>query len=550
MSETLRPAAAIEEVTVYRDGARLVRSLAVALTAGLQTVTLLEAPATTDPASVRLVSRSPGAGVVDVEVELRHRTQSSAQKTRELEERVEGCRLALQEIHDEDAGEEARLGYLSHLSSSTATSLARAVALGRLGRDELAAMEAHLGASTTAALARRRHIQVRANNAERELHAAEAALRDLTQRNLGVTAPVEFCELRATVEAADAGEATFEVTYHVHQASWRPLYDIRLEGDHLRVTYLAEVTQRSGEDWPETSVILSTTRRGAHQQLPELRPWYVGLRRPDRIPIGARPTGKAVNRTAGAAFPEPPPMPDGLPYPTDTPPFFDEPTAAAVPTPAAMQTALSADVRESGTAMTYRVPRTVAVPSDGVAHKVPVAELELEAQLDYLAVPALAAEAYLRATVTNTSSLVLLPGAAQVFYDGEYIGRTVLETVAPGEEFELQLGVDDRIRIERQLSRRKAGKAVLGGTRKLDVGYEITVANHRGLPARITLRDHIPLSRDGEVKVRLGDVDPKTDEVDELGELVWNLSLQAGAETKVRYAFTVEHPGRSALEGI
>ena len=43
------------------------------------------------------------------------------------------------------------------------------------------------------------------------------------------------------------------------------------------------------------------------------------------------------------------------------------------------------------------ITRPLAVPSDGSPHKTAIASIELAAKLDHLAVPALAAEAYLRA---------------------------------------------------------------------------------------------------------------------------------------------------------
>jgi hypothetical protein len=70
---------------------------------------------------------------------------------------------------------------------------------------------------------------------------------------------------------------------------------------------------------------------------------------------------------------------------------------------------------ELGSGLTYRAQRPLAVPADGGPHEVTVARFALDAALDHLAVPALAPEAYLRATVTNTSSLSLLPGPARVF---------------------------------------------------------------------------------------------------------------------------------------
>ena len=82
------------------------------------------------------------------------------------------------------------------------------------------------------------------------------------------------------------------------------------------------------------------------------------------------------------------------------------------------------------------------------------------------------------ATVTN-GTLLLLPGRARIFHGTQFVGETHLDTVAPGEEFEVQLGVDDQIKVERKLRRHSVGKALLGGTRTIDIGYEITVENHR-----------------------------------------------------------------------
>ena len=77
-----------------------------------------------------------------------------------------------------------------------------------------------------------------------------------------------------------------ELSYHVPGASWQPLYDLTLDGEQLAVSYLAEVTQQTGEDWPAVELVLATTRHGRHQRLPELDPWYVGK---VRSPAALRP---------------------------------------------------------------------------------------------------------------------------------------------------------------------------------------------------------------------------------------------------------------------
>ncbi len=340
------------------------------------------------------------------------------------------------------------------------------------------------------------------------------------------------------MEVSSQVEAALEVSYHVSGALWRPLYDLRLDGERLDVSYLAEVTQKSGEDWPPVELILSTTRRGRHTSVPELRPWFIG--RP--VPVPARAMshmarGEPVS-AAGAR----------RPAPQEAGPQFAAFEAAAELMPEAPPVVAHAE--ESGIALVYRVPTPMSVPSDGAPYKTTVARFELEAALDHLAIPKLAPEVYLRATVANSSPLLLLPGPANVFHDVEYVGATELDTVAPGEEFELHLGVDDRVRVERALRRRSTGRAIVGGTRSIDVAYEITLENHRDRPVRLTVKDQIPTSRDGDVKVKLRETNPKPVEHDELGQLTWKLELEAGAKSAIRLAFTVEHPASVVLTGL
>ena len=187
---------------------------------------------------------------------------------------------------------------------------------------------------------------------------------------------------------------------------------------------------------------------------------------------------------------------------------------------------MAAEPGESGAGVAYRVQHPLAVPADGGPHKTVVARFALDAALDYRVVPAMAPEAYLRATGTNTSPLLLLPGPARVFHGTRFVGETALETVAAGEEFELQLGVDDQIRVERELRRRSTSKAVIGGTRTIDVAYEITVENHRTSKTRVSvlITSRCPPTAISKVRAcgRRARIPPGRDD---LGELTWELPL-------------------------
>ena len=532
MTEDTAIDAPVVAVTVFGDGARVQRNGTASMRPGLQTVVVGGLPASVDPASVRVAARGPDLALLNVEVHRRYRTDPLREETARLRSDVDRCRDAVQALEDEDAAEQARLDFADHLSGAAAAALARAVSFGRADHDDLARMAGYLSGDTAGALGRRREISVRKRAARRDLEAAEQRLETAENR---AGSSVAFTEVTASVEASANTRAEVELSYHVAGASWRPLYDLALDGKRLAVRYQAEVVQQTGEDWPAVELVLSTARRGLHQTLPELDPWYIRRAQPAHPPIarGPMPLGRAAS-------------PPGAPVPF---------TAAAVGSGAAKAdlaeaAQAAAEPSESGAGLTYRVQRPLAVPADGGPHKTVIAQFELDAVLDYLAVPVLAAEAYMRATVTNTSSLLLLPGPARIFHDTKFAGETSLDTVASGEEFELQLGVDDQIRVERKLRRRSTSKAVIGGTRTIDIAYEITVENHRQDKAQVSVHDHIPVSADGDIKVRLRETSPVPAGQDDLGELTWELSLDGGQTATIRYRFTVEHPAQVTVAGL
>lgn len=522
---------AITGVTVFTDGARVTRTGATRVQPGVRPVVIAGLPDSADPSSVRVAARGQGLTLLNVEVQRRVTTEPGQESLARLRADVERWRDAVSELGDADEAERAGLSFLGHLSQAAATSLARALSSGRAGYDELAGMAGHLSASTATTLGRRREIAARKRAAQQELDAALERLAGAQQPGQ----PVAFTEVSVLLEAAAATEAEFELTYHVAGASWQPLYDLVLDGERLSVSYLAEITQRTGEDWPEVTLVLSTTRQGLRQTLPELSPWYIGRPQPPRVHA-------AMARRASAPAPAGPPPDDESGWVAQSAAF-----GAALPEAKVPGAALSQS--ESGAGLVYTPARPLAVPGDGGPHKTLVAKPELDASLDYLTVPVLAAEAYLRATVTN-GPLLLLPGQARIFHGQQFVGETRLDSVAPGEEFEVQLGVDDQVKVERQLRRRTTGKAVIGSTRTIDVAYEITVRNHRDRKATVSVHDHIPVSTDGDIKVRPREATPAPVSSDDLGELTWTLSLPPGESAVVSHRFTVEHPAQVTVVGL
>ncbi|MDP6542213.1 MAG: mucoidy inhibitor MuiA family protein, partial [Phycisphaerales bacterium] len=79
------------------------------------------------------------------------------------------------------------------------------------------------------------------------------------------------------------GKITIEVTYLVNNASWEPAYSIRATegGESISIDYDANVSQRTGEDWKDIKLTLSTAQPQRSASPPRILPWFVDVKQPN-----------------------------------------------------------------------------------------------------------------------------------------------------------------------------------------------------------------------------------------------------------------------------
>ena len=504
--------AGIVGVTVYPGQARITRRGAVTVEAGAQRVVIGGLPMGLRDDSVRVNGRGP-ATVLGVDVLAEHHPRSPDVAVEELERLRDSVQDKLTALADEEAVTAAREQLLSSVSRRSGATFAKALAADEAQVSRVAAVSDALAEQLAAVLASRRELVERRRDLQREL--------EEVFRRLGERTAQQVPDRRAVaveLDVAEGGGAVeLELSYLVDNARWESRYDVRLRDDTLTLTWFGMITQYSGEDWPECELRLSTARPASAVAVPELDPWFLDRQVPPAV-LGSRSFG-----AADQAIPAAPAM--AAPGRMVAEPELMVATAAV----------------EQGVAATvYQPARRIAVPSDGSAHRTTITVAELPARLDHVTVPVRGPEAYLRATVVNSSDHTLRPGPAAIFHDSEYVGTTTLEPWAPGEEIELALGIDDRVRVERELARRATGKAVLGGTRRHEAAYKITVGNYGPRTASVTVIDQIPVSRDEAIVVREVKVEPKPAEQTDLGEVTWTLSLAPNETAELTMAFRVD----------
>lgn len=357
------------------------------------------------------------------------------------------------------------------------------------------------------------------------------------------------------VEVDTPGDLTLSLSYQVRDASWKPFYEARVDSEtkNVRLSYFGLVEQRSGEDWTGIALELSTARPHIGGNPPTLHAWYLRPWTPpppaNLMRSGAAPGGGGAKRKK---------MAKGR-MERETEEEMDEGFAVAMSAPAPVPAReRTAEVSAGpGASVQFLVPGESDVPGDGSSSKHKIMEQEFPCKFRYLSLPKLAELVYLTAEVENTSDFPLLPGKMNIFRDGGFIGSAnISQLVTSGETFELNLGVDEAVRIKRKLLKRKgAEKGLFTKNRRMEYAFQIQVENKRKTDEVIVVRDQIPVSQEEKIEVEVTKIEPtenpaKDKEKLPNGTIEWSLEIPAGSAKNCELAFTVEHPREMKVDGM
>ena len=216
-----------------------------------------------------------------------------------------------------------------------------------------------------------------------------------------------------------------------------------------------------------------------------------------------------------------------------------------------------AQAEAKGVSVAYKLSRKATVKTDGSDYKLPITSQALASNFEYSAYPRVAAMAYLKSLVTNAKDLQLLGGRVNVFFDGDFVGTSSFESIAPGQQFDLYMGADENVKVKRELLEKKSDDVFLGGipspTKKMIYKYKLSVENYKTKASKVNLFDAIPVSEDERIKVKVSglSLEPKQkDWKDRKGIWRWELELEPKGKQEIFYTCTVEFPRDMRVQGL
>lgn len=362
-------------------------------------------------------------------------------------------------------------------------------------------------------------IQIRITKLQQQLHAQN----DLYSRNSS--------EIVISVSSEGATSADLDVSYVVSNAGWSPIYDLRAVNTKspVQLGYKANVFQGTGEEWKNVKLKLSTANPNMSGLKPELLTWTLDFYQPVTYQYNerrVRATAPALMRSAEGAADK----------------------AAEEAAPAETVSDYVSTIQTSlNTEFDISIPYTVLSAAKPTV--VDIRNFEMKAAYEYSVAPKLDQDAFLVAKATGWEEFNLLPGEANIFFEGTFVSKTFIDPNNIKDTLSVSLGRDQRVVVKRKKLKDLTSKKLIGTNQRESYAWEISVRNTKTEPIKIVVEDQIPVTQNAQIEVMPVDLGgAKFDIV--TGKLTWLLNVQPSETKKVVYKFDVKYPKDKQVSGL
>ena len=373
--------------------------------------------------------------------------------------------------------------------------------MGRTMSEQVDASDQESISTLHSFLKERRHIAtLHLNDQEHALATEEDALEQLTRQGTLLHQGTRRLQAKLLVDAEVAGPARLLATSFIEEAGWTPQLRIARSstGENAQIALLADVTNGTTQDWDDITLVISTSRLREFEPLANVAVATIDVRSKDE---------------PAAELDENPKQPTAL--------------------------------HSLQASHTLTLPTTIERDQTKLLL---LERFETQCVPRYHARPTVDGDCHILSTLRNETSQLISAAPVALFVDGRMTGRTMIENVPPGESFTVSWGIRPNLQIERSLLERTSTRTgLLGGGRRTNLRYRITIRNLEPEPLELILEDRLPSTLSDDIKVSALDfsqpIEASPLETD--GRIRWRLAIPAGGTqsppTTVEWTVEVTH---------
>lgn len=547
-ADSLKSESKVTGVTIYPNSALVTRTANIDLSAGEHSIISADIIPQVDENTLSVSGMGTAkVKIFGAEIKREYLKQPADERVKELQSKIESLDDQINHENSKLTAFDEEKEFLKSVKLFSGQQLPKDLVTKMPTTNDLQGLEEFLSKQFQAVEGKKEDVNLKVRDLRKQKEALE--------RELIETRGSEGKEKRSIVvdlECAAAGKLVLDISYLVYDVNWFPVYDARVTFDknEVELASFGIIAQSTGEDWNNTDLIISTAKPSIGGRMPELEPWYLRPFVPP--PVVTRENKKMAfdamqNMARGSAL-------YGIAE------KLDESSDYAMEKAKAQQRSevAYAQAESKGTAVTYKITKSVDIKSDGTAHRVPISAQNLAANFQYAVTPKLSMYAYLKTEVVNSKDGQLLPGRVNIFLDGNYVGiSNIAKAIGSEEKFDLYLGVDEGITVKRALIEEKSDDTFVANipssNKTIHYVYKLSMENYKTKKIGIDVFDQIPASQDDKIHVKnvKYSIAPTEENVKgKSGVMRWHFDLDPKAKKEITYSFTVEHPRNLEVSGL
>jgi len=294
-----------------------------------------------------------------------------------------------------------------------------------------------------------------------------------------------------------------QLIYFAEHSGWIPVYEIYYNGDNkIKINYRAKILNNTGTDWKNQKITITSADPFEFYSAPDLQPLYI-----NKSNMNSYYTKNQNNN---------------LIEQTDS----KNQEEILIPDKEIEFKILKPYTFKTGTNPTY----------------IDVTEYEVTGNILYRCTPKKDEQAYSIAQIKDWEKFNLLDGEASIFNNSNFLGKMYIKPSEFEDNFEIPLGVMDKIYVNHKLVGEFSSKKALLGNIVETQSYEIKLKNIGVEKVLIELIDQLPISNQKSKKSEIIDISEGFEQDETNGKLIWKIDLNGNSEKLIKLKYSVTYP--------
>lgn len=192
----------------------------------------------------------------------------------------------------------------------------------------------------------------------------------------------------------------------------------------------------------------------------------------------------------------------------------------------------------------FVIDEKYTIQSDTKFYTVNIQDISAPAMYQYYSAPRLDKDVFLTAQLINWEEYNLLEGQTNIFFEGTYVGTSLMDVRYLTDTLNISLGRDKSIVVDRKKSKEVNKRKAFGSDMVAYRDWDINVRNSKQQKINILLEDQFPIAADTRIEVKQeeksgGKLNEQT------GIVTWTLDIDAKQNKLVKLKYSVKYPSSS-----